>query len=100
MCRAGPAPGELLGPDSEPYSHEYFEVSGNALWNVPFTYTLMVELIPPPPAESGMENRVTRVFVDARVVNSTYEPFAFSVTARRPEASPARSPIVRFGPTT
>ncbi len=36
----------------------------------------------------------------ARVVNSTYEPFEFSVTARRPDASPARSPIVRFGPIT
>ena len=47
-----------------------------------------------------MEKRVTRVLVAARVVNSTEEPVEFSVTALRPDASPARSPMVRFGPTT
>jgi hypothetical protein len=47
-----------------------------------------------------MENRVTRVFVAAFVVNCTYAPVPVRVTARRPDASPARSPTVRFGPTT
>jgi hypothetical protein len=56
--------------------------------------------MPPPPGESGMENRVTRVLVLPVVVNSTNAPVVFSVTARRPDASPARSPTVRFGPTT
>src|SRR6266540_5399136 len=58
------------------------------------------ELIPPPPAESGMENRVTSVLVLALVVHSTKLPLLFNVTARRPDASPARSPIVLLGPTT
>ena len=47
-----------------------------------------------------MENRVTSVLVAAFVVNSTNAPVVLSVTARRPDASPARSPTVRFGPTT
>lgn len=59
-----------------------------------------VESIPPPPAESGMEKRVTRVLVAARVVHSTYAPVLFRVTARRPDASPARVPMSRFGPIT
>src|SRR6266508_62781 len=61
---------------------------------------LSVELFPPPPAESGMENRVTSVLVAAFVVNSTNAPLLLSVTARRPDASPATSPTVLFGPTT
>ncbi len=56
--------------------------------------------MPPPPAASGMEKRVTRVLVEARVVNSTYSPVASRFTALRPEASPAMSPTVRLGPTT
>ncbi len=58
-----------------------------------------MELEPPPPAASGMENRTTRELVGARVVHWTYSPVASSVTARRPDASPARSPTTRFGPT-
>src|SRR5688500_18440328 len=46
-----------------------------------------------------MEKRVTSVLVLARVVNSTELPVVLSVTARRPDASPAMSPMVRFGPT-
>lgn len=46
-----------------------------------------------------MEKRVTRVLVAARVVNSTYWPVPSRVTALRPDASPARSPTVRLGPT-
>lgn len=42
-----------------------------ALRKVPLTYTFSVESMPPPPGASGMENRVTRVFVLALVVNST-----------------------------
>ena len=49
---------------------------------------------------SGMENRATSVFVLALVVHWTKAPVVFSVTALRPDASPARSPMVRFGPTT
>ena len=58
---------------------------------------LSEELIPPPPAESGMENRVTRVFVLALVVHSTKAPLLFSVTARRPDASPATKRMSRTG---
>ena len=47
-----------------------------------------------------MEKRATRAFAAERVVHSTYAPVVLSVTARRPDASPARSPIVRFGPIT
>ena len=47
-----------------------------------------------------MENRVTSVLVGALVVHSTKAPVLFSVTARRPDASPARSPTVLFGPMT
>ncbi len=43
---------------------------------------------------------MTRVFVAARVVHSTYWPVELRVTALRPLASPAMSPMVRFGPTT
>src|SRR5690348_12605874 len=99
MCR-GPLPGELPGPVSAPYSHSYFEVRSIALRNVPLTYTSSVDVWPPPPDESGMENRVTSVLVLALVVHSTYAPVEFRVTARRPDASPATSPMVRFGPTT
>ncbi len=53
--------------------------------------------MPPPPALSGIEKRVTSVLVGAGVVNSTEAPVLVSVTARRPDASPARSPIVLFG---
>ncbi|MCP9971368.1 hypothetical protein LUX57_44825 [Actinomadura madurae] len=60
---------------------------------------MRVDSMPPPPAASGMEYRVTSVLVAAPVVNSTLLPVVFSVTARRPDASPARSPTVRFGPT-
>ncbi|MET7794968.1 hypothetical protein ABZV25_14630, partial [Micrococcus luteus] len=49
---------------------------------------------------SGISKRVTRVLVAARVVHSTYWPVPVRVTALRPLASPAMSPIVRFGPTT
>ena len=59
-----------------------------------------VEVIPPPPDASGMANRVTRVLVLVLVVNSTLLPVEASLTALRPDASPPRSPIVRFGPTT
>jgi len=69
MCRAGPDPGELFGDASAPYNQAYFEVSGNVFAKLPLMYTLIDELCPPPPAESGIENRVTSVFVDARVVN-------------------------------
>lgn len=55
--------------------------------------------MPPPPAESGTEKRVTSVLVAALVVNSTYSPVLLRVTALRPDASPARSPTVRLGPT-
>lgn len=58
-----------------------------------------VESMPPPPGASGMEKRVTRVLVAARVVHSTYAPVLFRVTARRPDASPPRLPMSRFGPT-
>src|SRR5690349_20708804 len=93
MCR-GPVP-EFCGFASLPYSHAKREVSGSVLLSEPFTYTLIELLVP-----SGIENRATRVFVAARVVHWTYEPVEFSVTARRPDASPARSPTVRLGPTT
>src|SRR5689334_17086995 len=56
--------------------------------------------MPSPPAASGMENRVTSVLVLALVVNSTELPVELRVTALRPDASPARSPTVRLGPTT
>src|SRR5882762_2621367 len=59
-----------------------------------------VAVVPPPPDASGIEKRVTSVLVLARVVHCTNDPVEFSVTALRPEASPARSPIVLFGPTT
>jgi hypothetical protein len=65
------------------------------LLSVPFTYTL-IELVVP----SGMENRATIVLVGFRVVHCTYAPVWLSVTALRPDASPARSPMVRLGPTT
>jgi hypothetical protein len=55
------------------------------------------EVMPPPPAESGMEKRVTRVLVGAFVTHWTKLPVLASVTALRPDASPARSPMVRFG---
>jgi hypothetical protein len=47
-----------------------------------------------------MEKRTTNVFVAARDVHWTNEPVEFNVTALRPDASPATSPIVLFGPTT
>src|SRR3569833_759081 len=71
-----------------------------ALRNVPSTETSSVESIPPPPGASGMANRVTRVLVLFLVVNSTLLPVEVSLTALRQDASPARSPTVRFGPTT
>ena len=40
------------------------------------------------------------MFVDSREVQLTESPVLFSVTAVRPVASPAMSPMVRFGPTT
>src|SRR3954447_22906126 len=46
-----------------------------------------------------MENRATTVLVLPRNDHWTYAPVWFSVTALRPDASPARSPTVRFGPT-
>src|SRR3954451_1912421 len=94
MCR-GPVPGELVGVASLPYSQVYLEVSVIALAKVPLTYTLIDEVVP-----SGIENRTTTVLVLARVVQDTDWPVPFSVTALRPDASPARSPMVRFGPTT
>ncbi len=100
MCRGLPADGELPGAVSLPYSQAYREVRSTALRKVPSTYTSRVASVPPPDAESGMEKRVTRVLVGALAVNSTDAPVRSSVTARRPEASPARSPMVRFGPTT
>src|SRR5919107_3196437 len=57
---------------------------------------MLMELFVP----SGMENRATSVFVAALVVHCTYAPVVLRVTARRPDASPARSSTVRFGPTT
>ena len=39
------------------------------------------------------------MLVAARVVQETDFPVAFRRTALRPDASPARSPIVRLGPT-
>lgn len=66
----------------------------------PSTYTFRVAFVPPPPGASGMEKRVTRVLVATGVVNSTYWPVCLSVTALRPDASPAKSPILRLGPTT
>ncbi len=56
--------------------------------------------MPPPPAASGIEYRRTNVFVDSREVQLTESPVPFSVTALRWVASPAMSPMVRFGPTT
>src|SRR5215468_6878513 len=47
-----------------------------------------------------MEKRTTRVFVAARDVHWTYDPVELSVTALRPDASPARSPMIRLGPMT
>src|SRR3954471_5577165 len=93
MCR-GPEP-EFCGFVSSPYSHAYFDVSGMVLLTAPLTYTLIELSVP-----SGMENRATSVLVAARVVHWTYAPVWFNVTALRPDASPARSPTVRFGPTT
>src|SRR5689334_4104021 len=92
MCR-GLLP-EFCGAVSSPYSHAYFEVSGRVLLRLPFTYTL-IELVVP----SGMENRATIVLVAARVVHCTEAPVWLSVTALRPDASPARLPTVRLGPT-
>src|SRR4051795_2462669 len=92
MCR-GPDP-EFCGLVSSPYSHAYLELSGSVLLRLPFTYTL-IELVVP----SGMENRATIVLVAARVVHCTEAPVWLRVTALRPDASPARSPMVRFGPT-
>ena len=40
------------------------------------------------------------MLVDSREVQLTESPVPFSVTALRPDASPARSPMVRFGPIT
>src|SRR3954466_12323676 len=100
MCRGPPAPGELPGPDSAPYSQAYLDVRSIDFTNVPSTNMSKVELMPPPPALSGMENRVTRLLVGWLVVNSTDAPVWPSVTALRPDASPARSPIVRLGPTS
>jgi hypothetical protein len=48
---------------------------------------------------SGIEKRATTVLVLPRVVHCTKAPVLGSLTVRRPEASPAMSPIVRFGPT-
>jgi hypothetical protein len=55
----------------------------------------LIELVVP----SGIEKRATIVFVAAREVHCTYAPVWFSVTALRPDASPARLPTSRFGPT-
>jgi hypothetical protein len=93
MCR-GPVP-EFCGAASLPYSHAYFEVSGRVRLRESFTYTL-TELVVP----SGMEKRATIVLVAARLVHCTAAPVWLSVTARRPEDSPARSPTVRLGPVT
>lgn len=90
----------VSGEASAPYSQAYFEVSGNAFFMTPSTYTLIVESMPPPPGASGIEKRVTSVLVSAFVVNSTYSPVASRCTALRPDASPAMSPMVRLGPTT
>src|SRR6266536_4057033 len=100
MCRGLPAPGELPGPVSAPYSHAKCEVRLSGCTRVPLTYRSRVAVLPPPPAESGMEKRTTKVLVAARDVHCTKAPVELSVTARRPDASPARSPIVRLGPTT
>lgn len=96
----GARTGELPGDASAPYSQAYFDVSGSAFFMTPSTYTSSVASMPPPPGASGMEKRVTRVFVSALVVNSTYSPVLSRWTALRPDASPAMSPMVRLGPTT
>src|ERR1700754_3723340 len=93
MCR-GPVP-EFCGAVSVPYSQAYLEASGSVLFSVPLTYTL-IELVVP----SGMENRATTELVAARDVHWTNAPVWLRVTALRPDASPARSPTVRLGPTT
>ena len=46
-----------------------------------------------------MEKRTSIVLVAARAVQDTDAPVAFRRTALRPDASPARSPMVRLGPT-
>ena len=48
---------------------------------------------------SGMEKRTAAVLVLAGAIHCTNDPLLGSLTARRPDASPAMSPIVRFGPT-
>src|SRR4051812_33036596 len=93
MCR-GPVP-EFCGLVSLPYSQANFDVSGSVRFSWLLTYTL-IELVVP----SGMEKRATSVLVLALVVHWTYAPVALRVPARRPDASPARSPTRRFGPTT
>src|SRR5688572_19698102 len=100
MCRGPPEPGWLFGLVSLPYSHANRDVRSRRLRYVPLTKMSMLPLAPVPAALSGMEKRVTSVFVGFFVVHSTYEPVADSVAARRPEASPARSPTVRLGPTS
>jgi hypothetical protein len=37
MCRGPPEPGELVGLDSSPYSHSYFEVRLMVFSSVPST---------------------------------------------------------------
>src|SRR5919197_1998162 len=100
MWRGPAAPGELPGPVSAPYSHAKCDVSVSGFTSVPLTYRSSVAVVPPPPAESGMENRTTNVLVGTRDVHCTYAPVVFSVTARRPDASPAMSPTVLLGPAT
>src|SRR5947207_189167 len=98
MCRGLPAEGELPGPVSAPYSHAKCDVRLSGWTRFPLTYRSSVAVSPPPPGASGIEKRTTSVLVAAREVHWTNAPVEFSVTARRPDASPATSPIVLFGP--
>src|SRR5437899_1104165 len=99
MCR-GPEPGALPGLVSEPYSQAKCEVRLSGCTSVPLAYRSRVAVCPPPPAESGIEKRTTNVFVEAREVHWTKEPVELSETDWRPDASPARSPMVRLGAFT
>src|SRR4051794_39113143 len=99
MCRGEPADGESPGPVSDPYSHANRDVRLNGCTSCPSAYRSSVALCPPPPGASGIEYRSTNVFDASRDVHDTESPVPFNVTARRPVASPAMSPMVRFGPT-
>jgi hypothetical protein len=69
------------------------------LWDPP-TYNEIVPLVPVPLPESGRLKRKSMEFAGAVSVNSTYWPWPDSVTALRPDASPASVPAARFGPMT